>query len=99
MYTPTIEWVKVGEMEKQMSPALPMSQFSLKKYFFGLRCKPGGVYVDCTIGYAGLAIRILDQSAPSGVLVGIDRDRDALMRRVTDWRRLRVSCAVAPRKL
>ncbi|MBX3236473.1 MAG: 16S rRNA (cytosine(1402)-N(4))-methyltransferase RsmH [Nitrospiraceae bacterium] len=50
----------------------------IEEILFWLRCKPGGVYVDCTIGYAGLAIRILDQSAPSGVLVGIDRDRDAL---------------------
>ncbi len=50
----------------------------VNEILFWLRCKPGGVYVDCTVGYAGLAIRILDQSAPSGVLVGIDRDRDAL---------------------
>lgn len=34
--------------------------------------------MDCTIGYAGLAMRILDQSAPTGALIGIDRDPDAL---------------------
>lgn len=34
--------------------------------------------MDCTLGYAGLATRMLEQSAPDGVLLGIDRDRDAL---------------------
>ncbi len=45
---------------------------------FWLQCKPGGVYVDCTLGYAGLATRILDHTAPDGILVGIDRDAVAL---------------------
>jgi 16S rRNA (cytosine1402-N4)-methyltransferase len=45
---------------------------------FWLQCKPGGVYVDCTLGYAGLATRILDRTAPDGILVGIDRDAAAL---------------------
>jgi len=45
---------------------------------FWLQCKPGGVYVDCTLGYAGLATRILDHTAPDGILVGIDRDAAAL---------------------
>ncbi len=45
---------------------------------FWLQCKPGGVYVDCTLGYAGLATRILDCTAPDGILLGIDRDETAL---------------------
>ncbi|MCW5798899.1 MAG: S-adenosyl-dependent methyltransferase -like [Nitrospira sp.] len=45
---------------------------------FWLQCKPGGVYVDCTLGYAGLATRILRHSAPDGILIGIDRDAAAL---------------------
>lgn len=45
---------------------------------FWLRCKPGGVYVDCTLGYAGLATRILHRTAPDGILIGIDRDEHAL---------------------
>ena len=45
---------------------------------FWLQCKPGGVYVDCTLGYAGLATRLLDRTAPNGILVGIDRDAAAL---------------------
>ena len=34
--------------------------------------------MDCTVGYAGLAARILEQSSPGGVLIGIDRDQQAL---------------------
>lgn len=34
--------------------------------------------MDCTVGYAGLASRILEASAPTGVLIGIDRDQQAL---------------------
>ncbi|MBW8065611.1 MAG: 16S rRNA (cytosine(1402)-N(4))-methyltransferase, partial [Nitrospira sp.] len=34
----------------------------------------GGRYLDCTLGQGELAARILEQSAPSGYLIGIDRD-------------------------
>lgn len=38
----------------------------------------GGVYVDGTLGGAGHAAAILEASAPDGVLVGFDRDSEAL---------------------
>ena len=38
---------------------------------------PGSVYVDCTLGLAGHAVAILD-ACPGAILVGIDRDADAL---------------------
>ncbi|MBI4002972.1 MAG: 16S rRNA (cytosine(1402)-N(4))-methyltransferase RsmH [Nitrospira defluvii] len=50
----------------------------VEEIMFWLQCKPGGVYVDCTLGYAGLASHILDRTAPDGILVGIDRDAAAL---------------------
>jgi 16S rRNA (cytosine1402-N4)-methyltransferase len=50
----------------------------VEEILFWLQCKPGGVYVDCTLGYAGLATRLLDRIAPDGILVGIDRDAAAL---------------------
>ncbi|MDE3224174.1 MAG: 16S rRNA (cytosine(1402)-N(4))-methyltransferase RsmH [Nitrospirota bacterium] len=44
----------------------------------GLGCRPGGRYVDCTVGYGGHAALILDRSAPDGVLIGMDQDEAAL---------------------
>jgi 16S rRNA (cytosine1402-N4)-methyltransferase len=43
-----------------------------------LRCRSGAVYLDCTLGYGGLAQAILDASSPDGRLVGVDRDADAI---------------------
>jgi 16S rRNA (cytosine1402-N4)-methyltransferase len=43
-----------------------------------LKCQSGGIYVDGTLGGGGHAEAILTQSAPDGLLVGIDRDEEAL---------------------
>ena len=40
--------------------------------------RSGGVYVDGTVGGGGHAARILEASAPDGLLVGFDRDKEAL---------------------
>ena len=40
--------------------------------------RPGGVYVDGTVGGGGHAALVLDASAPDGRLFGFDRDRNAL---------------------
>ncbi len=45
-----------------------------------LGVKPGGRYCDGTLGGGGHAAEILRRSAPDGVLLGIDRDDDALTR-------------------
>jgi 16S rRNA (cytosine1402-N4)-methyltransferase len=43
-----------------------------------LRCGPGGIYVDGTVGGGGHAGEILRHSAPDGLLIGLDVDDDAL---------------------
>ena len=43
-----------------------------------LACKPGDVVVDGTLGGAGHARAILGKILPGGMLIGIDRDRDAI---------------------
>ncbi len=43
-----------------------------------LNCRPGGVYVDCTLGGVGHSRAILERILPTGLLIGIDRDPDAL---------------------
>lgn len=43
-----------------------------------LDCRPGGIYVDCTLGCGGHALAILERVQPGGRLIGIDRDPEAL---------------------
>jgi 16S rRNA (cytosine1402-N4)-methyltransferase len=43
-----------------------------------LACRPGGLWIDATIGGGGHAERILETSAPDGRLIGLDRDEAAL---------------------
>jgi 16S rRNA (cytosine1402-N4)-methyltransferase len=43
-----------------------------------LRPKPGGRYLDATVGLGGHAEALLEASGPDGTLVGLDRDPQAL---------------------
>lgn len=43
-----------------------------------LKCKPGGFYVDGTVGGGGHSELILKATSPDGRLLGIDRDQDAV---------------------
>jgi 16S rRNA (cytosine1402-N4)-methyltransferase len=43
-----------------------------------LRCEPGGIYVDATVGLGGHSLGILERIQPGGLLVGIDRDKESL---------------------
>ncbi len=40
--------------------------------------RPGGCYIDATVGSGGHALRILELSAPDGKLVAFDKDKQAL---------------------
>ncbi|MDO4867892.1 MAG: 16S rRNA (cytosine(1402)-N(4))-methyltransferase RsmH [Clostridia bacterium] len=44
----------------------------------GLSIRPDGAYLDCTLGGAGHSSEILKRLGPGGLLVGIDRDADAI---------------------
>lgn len=44
----------------------------------GLNIRPDGFYLDCTLGGAGHSSQILKRLGPGGLLVGIDRDADAI---------------------
>ena len=43
-----------------------------------LRCGPGGLYLDCTVGAGGHTEAILDASEPDGRVIGFDRDKMAI---------------------
>lgn len=43
-----------------------------------LNPKPGGIYVDGTLGGAGHSLAILEKISPDGILIGIDQDIDAI---------------------
>ena len=43
-----------------------------------LAIKPGGLYVDATVGLGGHAIEIVRRLGAGGRLVGLDRDTQAL---------------------
>jgi len=45
-----------------------------------LQCRPGGLWVDGTVGAGGHAEAILDATSPDGRLVGFDRDAEVLER-------------------
>ncbi|MGB2696066.1 MAG: 16S rRNA (cytosine(1402)-N(4))-methyltransferase RsmH [Dehalococcoidia bacterium] len=50
----------------------------VRQVLAGLNVRPGGRYVDCTVGAGGHASAIMDAASPGGTLVGIDRDPKAL---------------------
>ena len=50
----------------------------LEECIEGLNIKPNGIYVDGTLGGAGHSIEILKKLSSKGILIGIDRDEEAL---------------------
>ncbi len=62
-----------------MEPArhLPVLFTEVLEY---LNCQPGRVYVDGTVGSGGHSRGILERSSPTGKLVGLDWDEEALER-------------------
>ncbi|MFZ5975568.1 MAG: 16S rRNA (cytosine(1402)-N(4))-methyltransferase RsmH [Bacillota bacterium] len=44
-----------------------------------LLCGPGKIMADCTLGGGGHALHILERILPGGKLIGLDKDKEALM--------------------
>ena len=59
-------------MEFEHKPVL------LEEAIYGLDIKPNGIYVDGTLGGAGHSSEIVKRLSNDGLLIGIDRDLDAL---------------------
>ena len=57
-----------------------------------LQCKPGGFYVDGTIGLGGHSEGILERILPGGRLLGIDRDTESLQKARARLKRFSGSC-------
>lgn len=62
----------MGTADPEHIPVMPKEVLDL------LRCKPGGTYVDATVGLGGHAEAILQKIQPGGQLIGIDRDKETL---------------------
>ena len=50
----------------------------LEECIDGLNINPDGIYVDGTLGGAGHSSEICKRLSPKGMLIGIDRDEEAL---------------------
>lgn len=61
-------------------PAVKHKPVMLREALHFLDCRPGGLYVDATVGLGGHARAILEQIQPGGLLLGIDRDQESLVR-------------------
>ena len=50
----------------------------LNEVLSGLNINPDGIYIDCTLGGGGHSERILEKLSANGMLIGLDKDQDAL---------------------
>jgi 16S rRNA (cytosine1402-N4)-methyltransferase len=62
----------MGTPDPEHIPVMPKEVLNL------LNCKPGGTYVDATVGLGGHSEMILEKIQPGGQLIGIDRDKESL---------------------
>ncbi|MFC2025751.1 16S rRNA (cytosine(1402)-N(4))-methyltransferase RsmH [Chloroflexota bacterium] len=65
------------EVEKEGSP-LSHRPVLYQQIINAIRPKPGGYYVDCTLGAGGHASGILRRSSPTGCLLGLEVDPQAI---------------------
>jgi len=61
-----------------MDSALEHISVLFEQVMAGLEIRPGGRYIDTTVGGAGHAAGILERSSPGGRLLGLDADPEAI---------------------
>ncbi|HUI68381.1 MAG TPA: 16S rRNA (cytosine(1402)-N(4))-methyltransferase RsmH [Nitrospirota bacterium] len=69
-----------GSKSEIANPKLEHIPVLLREAVDLLAPKAGGVYVDGTLGAGGHAAEILKRSSPNGILIGMDRDAEAVER-------------------
>jgi len=74
-----VAWEIVGEIGfKNFSDSLAHSPVLSAEVLDWLRPRSEGIYVDCTVGYCGHAKELIQASQPHGIVLGIDRDLQAI---------------------
>ncbi len=68
------KWRKWGSVEVRHEPVL------LREVLEGLAVRPGGIYVDGTVGLGGHSEALLRASSPEGFLFGFEWDEESLRR-------------------
>lgn len=63
----------------ETSDAIYHEPVMTKQVVAALAVRPGGAYIDCTLGDGGHAVAILDASDPDGRVLGIDADPEAIV--------------------
>jgi 16S rRNA (cytosine1402-N4)-methyltransferase len=61
-----------------VNPAILHTPVLVSEVIEGLEIRPGGRYIDVTLGTGGHARAMLDASSPDGTLLGIDKDPAAI---------------------
>lgn len=79
MYTAPGKWEKVGEgvlhSHDESSRHFPVMQHEILSWLLKENAR---IYLDCTVGYSGHAEKILGASHSDSVLIGLDRDSNAI---------------------
>jgi 16S rRNA (cytosine1402-N4)-methyltransferase len=85
--------LRPGERPSERRPILTTDHqpVMVEEVLHFLSPRPGGVYVDCTVGAGGHAEAILNAVGGRATLIGIDRDPDALARARHNLHRFRGS--------
>ncbi len=69
---------RAGDLTSSTEPPTTHIPVLVHAVLSWLRVRPGGVYVDGTVGGGGHGEAILEASSPDGRLLGLDRDPEAL---------------------